>query len=57
MEIPRDRIIAALKKEGQSDKAHKLEQELPEKIDHELHSDILEKHGVNPQELLAKVGL
>jgi hypothetical protein len=57
MEIPRDKIIEALKKEGQSDKAHKLEQELPEKIDHELHSDILEKHGVNPQELLGKVGL
>jgi hypothetical protein len=29
----------------------------PEKVDHELHSDIVEKHGVNPQELLTKIGL
>jgi hypothetical protein len=57
MEIPKDKLIELLKKEGQSEKAQKLEQELPEKIDHELHSDVLEKHGVNPQELIAKIGL
>jgi len=57
MEIPKEKVIELLKKEGQSEKAHKLEQELPEKVDHELHSDILEKHGVNPQELVGKIGL
>jgi hypothetical protein len=57
MEIPKDKLIEQLKKEGQSDKAQKLEQELPEKVDHELHSDILEKHGVNPQDLIGKIGL
>jgi hypothetical protein len=57
MEIPKDKLIEQLKKEGQSDKAQKLEQELPETVDHELHSDILEKHGVNPQELIGKIGL
>ena len=56
MEIPKEKVIEFLKKEGHSEKAQQLEAELPEKIDHELHSDILEKHGVNPQELLAKVG-
>ena len=56
MEIPRDKIIELLRKEGHSEKAQRLEQELPEKIDHELHSDVLEKHGVNPQELLGKIG-
>jgi hypothetical protein len=56
MEIPRDKVIELLKKEGHSEKARQLEQELPEKIDHELHSDLLEKHGVNPQELLGKIG-
>jgi hypothetical protein len=57
MEIPKDKLIEQLKKQGQSDKAQKLEQELPEKVDHELHSDILEKHGVNPQDLIGKIGL
>jgi hypothetical protein len=57
MEIPKDKVIEFLKKEGRSEQAQKLEAELPEKVDHELHSDILEKHGVNPQELLTKVGL
>jgi len=57
MEIPKDKLIEQLKKQGESDKAQKLEQELPEKVDHELHSDILEKHGVNPQDLIGKIGL
>ncbi|HEX4717805.1 MAG TPA: hypothetical protein VH300_04690 [Thermoleophilaceae bacterium] len=57
MEIPKEKVIEFLHKEGQSEKAQKLEAELPEKVDHELHSDILEKHGVNPQELLSKVGI
>jgi len=57
MEIPKEKVIEFLKKEGRSEQAQKIEQELPEKIDHELHSDVLEKHGVNPQELLTKVGL
>jgi hypothetical protein len=57
MEIPKDKVIEMLRKEGKSEQAQKLEQELPEKIDHELHSDVLEKHGVNPQEALSKIGL
>jgi hypothetical protein len=55
MEIPKDKLIDFLKKEGQSEKAQRLEAELPEKVDHELHSDVLEKHGVNPQELISKI--
>jgi hypothetical protein len=57
MEIPKQKIIDTLKQQGESEKAQKLEQELPEKVDHELHSDILEKHGVNPQDLVGKIGL
>ena len=56
MEIPKDELIELLKKDGKTEQAQKLEQELPEKVDHELHSDILEKHGVKPQELLGKIG-
>jgi hypothetical protein len=51
----KDKLIDFLKKEGQSEKAQRLEAELPEKVDHELHSDVLEKHGVNPRELISKI--
>jgi hypothetical protein len=57
MEIPKDKVIAFLEKEGRSEQARKIEAELPAMIDHELHSDVLEKHGVNPAELLQKAGL
>ena len=50
-------MIEFVKEQGHSEKPQQLERELPEKIDHELHSDVLEKHGVDPQELLTKIGL
>ena len=55
MEIPKQKVIEFLKEQGQSEKAQQLEQELPERIDHELHSDVLEKHNINPQELIGKI--
>jgi hypothetical protein len=57
MEIPKEKVVEFLKKEGRSEQAQKIEQELPATIDHELHSDVLEKHGVKPQELLGKIGI
>jgi hypothetical protein len=57
MEIPKDKIIELLKQRGDDDKAAQAEQKLPETADHEEHADLLEKHGVNPKELLGKVGL
>ena len=57
MEIPKDKIIELLKDRGDDDKAAQAEQELPDKVDHEEHSDLLAKHGIDPQELLGKAGL
>ena len=57
MEIPKEKVVEFLREQGHSEKAQQLEQELPEKVDHELHSDILEKHGVNPAELASKIGI
>jgi hypothetical protein len=47
MEIPKDKIIQLLKDRGDHDKAADAEQELPDK---------LEKHGIDPKELLGKIG-
>jgi hypothetical protein len=55
MEIPKDKIIELLKERGDDDKAAQAEQELPDKVDHEEHSDLLAKHGIDPKELVGKI--
>ncbi len=56
MEIPKDKIIQLLKDRGDHDKAADAEQELPDKVDHEEHSNLLEKHGIDPKDALGKIG-
>ena len=56
MEIPKDKIIEMLKERGDHDKAAQAEQELPDNVDHEQHSDLLAKHGIDPQEITGKLG-
>ena len=51
MEIPKDKIIQLLKDRGDHDKAAEAERELPDKVDHEEHSNLLEKYGIDPKEL------
>jgi hypothetical protein len=57
MEIPKEKIIEFLKERGQHDKATQADQELPDAVDHEQHAGLLEKHGIDPRELLGKIGL
>lgn len=56
MEIPKDKVIQLLKERGEHDKAAEAEQELPDNVDHEEHSNLLEKHGIDPKELAGKIG-
>jgi hypothetical protein len=56
MEIPKDKILELLHSRGEKDKADKAQQELPDKVDPEHHSDLLSKLGVEPSELLGKLG-
>ena len=57
MEIPKDKILELLRERGDEDKAAQAEQELPDTVDHEQHSDLLAKHGIDPKELIGKIGL
>jgi hypothetical protein len=57
MEIPKDKILELLRQRGDHDKADQAEQELPDQVDHEEHADLLQKHGIDPQELVGKIGL
>jgi hypothetical protein len=57
MQIPKDKIVAMLKEHGEDDKAAQAEQELLDQVDHEEHADLLQKHGLDPKDVLGKVGL
>jgi len=57
MEIPKDKILEVLRERGDHDKAQQAEQELPDRVDHEEHANLLEKHGIDPKDLMGKIGL
>ncbi|HEY6962133.1 MAG TPA: hypothetical protein VI408_09625 [Gaiellaceae bacterium] len=54
MEIDRATVIAELEKQGKNEHVQKALQELPEKIDHEKHAQMLERFGIDPGKLVEK---
>jgi hypothetical protein len=56
MEFDKDTILNFLREQGQPDKAEQASSELPEKVDTERDSGLLERFGIDPQELLSKFG-
>ncbi len=56
MEIPKDKVLDMLKQQGKGDQVEQANQELPDKVDPERDSGLLEKFGLKPQDLLSKLG-
>jgi hypothetical protein len=56
MQIPKDQIISLIEQRAGSDQAQQARSELPDPVDHEQHADLLQKYGVDPQELTQKLG-
>jgi hypothetical protein len=56
MEIPKDAILAFLRERGEGDRAAQAEQELPDNVDTERDSGLLDRFGIDPQDLLRTVG-
>lgn len=54
MEIDKAQILDFLRHQKQHDQAAQAEGELPDKVDTDRDSGLLDKFGVNPQELIAK---
>jgi hypothetical protein len=54
MNIDKQQVIDLLRKEGKNEHVQKAIDELPEKIDHEHHAEMLEKLGIDPGDLAAK---
>ncbi len=55
MQIPKDKILTMLEEEGKGDQVDQAKQELPDQVDTEQHADLLQKLGLDPQELLGKL--
>ncbi len=56
MQFDKQQILEMLRSHGSSKQVTQAEQELPDQVDTEQHSDLLGKLGINPQELLGKLG-
>ena len=57
MTIPKDKILDLLRDRGNDDaKIRQADNERPDPVDPEQHRDLLEKLGIDPQELIAGLG-
>jgi hypothetical protein len=56
MEIPKDKILDLLKQRGENDKAQQADRELPDKVDPDRDRGLLEKIGIDPQDLTGNLG-
>jgi hypothetical protein len=52
MQIDKQQILDLLKNRGDTDTAAQADAELPDQVDTDAHSGLLDKLGINPQELL-----
>ena len=51
MQLSKQFVLDELKKEGKNEHVQKALQELPDTIDHEVHSELLTKFGLDPGKL------
>ena len=53
MEIPKEKILELIRQRGDEGQAAQADEELPDQVDPEQHSGLLQKFGINPEELLS----
>ena len=56
MEISKDKVLELIKQHGNAGKAGEAEQELPDQVDTDRDAGLLQKFGLDPQDLLGKLG-
>lgn len=54
--IPKEEVVKHLREKGENDKAAKAEQELPDQVDEDEHSDLLQRLQVDASEVKDKLG-
>ena len=56
MQIPKEQILEFLRSRGDQDKASQADGELPDQVDTDRDAGLLQKFGIDPQDLLSKLG-
>ncbi len=56
MQIDKETILNLLREQGKSNEAQQAEQELPDQVDTERDSGMLERFGINPQDMIGRFG-
>jgi predicted PhzF superfamily epimerase YddE/YHI9 len=56
MQFDKSTIVQFLQQKGEGDKAQQAQQQLPDTVDHEQHADLLQRLGINPQDLMKQLG-
>jgi hypothetical protein len=54
MQIDKSAILDLLRERGQDDQASQADQELPDQVDTDQHAGLLQRFGLDPQELLQR---
>jgi hypothetical protein len=54
VQIDKSTILDLLRERGQQDQANQAEQELPDQVDTDQDAGLLQRFGVDPQELLQR---
>jgi hypothetical protein len=56
MQIPKEQILDFLRQQGKEDQVGEADQQLPDQVDTEQHAGLLQKFGIDPGDLLSKLG-
>lgn len=56
MQIDKNQIVEFLMSRGDHSKAMEADEQLPDQVNTDQHSDLLARLGINPQELLGQLG-
>jgi hypothetical protein len=56
MQIDKAQILEMLRSRGDSQQVADADRELPDRVDTDEHAGLLQKFGLDPQELLGKLG-
>jgi len=54
VQIDKSAILDMLREKGQQDQASQAAQQLPDQVDTDKDADLLQRLGINPQEILEK---
>jgi hypothetical protein len=54
MQFDKQTVINLIEEQMGSQHADQAAQELPDQVDHEHHADLLQKFGVNPEDLMSR---